>query len=360
MNIKNIYDEWRTLKTYSVEQTHEILGSLVPFRIPFTSPDETVLIRTEILDTKQTMEVANETGTEMINKFLVTSTIITTLNYTKDPTQIEISPKVFDLGSALGITYWKSRLVAWGVLGAENMLFLSEAGQPEYWPYPNNIDLFEENIVHVVPYSDALIIFTSTKLWRIDLQADGLSWKKTLLQQNLRIIDADIPYICILKNMLFFKSDKQFYMLVPSRGSTVGDVTIAPISKPVSEFLKSPFKALKTLIPEPYKELANYNRHINEYLVKYSTHIEQMKIFVNWWFDLTSFKEQIPHISDNVVEQEVLKTSDTDDNPTLMAKEYWLVQLIYDAQTYSWAMRTHTRVNSEHLFLTQQMWTRTL
>ena len=57
------------------------------------------------------------------------------------------------------------------------------------------IDLFEENIVHVMPYSDALIVFTSTKLWRLDMLTDGLSWSKTLLQQNLRIIDKDIPIL---------------------------------------------------------------------------------------------------------------------------------------------------------------------
>lgn len=338
---KNQYDEWRTLKTYSIGETHMGLSSSKPFEVPFTSPDEVVMIRLEITDTLNFIKVANTSG-EMVDQFLVVSTIISTLNYTKDPTQIETAPKVFDLGSALGITYWKSRLVAWGVLGAESTLFLSEASQPEYWPYPNNIDLFEENIVHVIPYSDALIVFTSTKLWRIDLNADGLSWRKTLLQQNLRIIDKDIPYICILKNMLFFKSDKQFYMLVPSRSSTVGDLTIAPISRPIADFLKNPFKAIKSLVPAPFKELACGECPINEYLVKYGAHVEQMRIYIDWWFDYTSFKNKVPHVGSNEIEHEVIKQFDKDDNPTLLEKEYWLVQLVYDAQTYSWSLRTHT------------------
>ena len=54
-------------------------------------------------------------------------------------------------------------------------------------------------------------------MWRIDMALDGLTWTKSLLQQNIRISDNDIPYIAIIKNMLFFKSDKQFFMLVPQK-----------------------------------------------------------------------------------------------------------------------------------------------
>jgi hypothetical protein len=338
LEYKNQFDEWRTLKEFSVAETHAGLASGVPFQIPFTSPDEIVLIRMQLLNRNESVDVALTDGTTE-KHFLTVSAITHTLTYTKDPVQTETPPAIYDLGSALGMTYWKSRLVAWGVLGAENQIFMSEASQPEYWPYPNNLDLFEENIVHVTPYSDALIVFTSTKLWRLDMLSDGLSWKKTLIQQNLRITDKDIPYICVLKNMLFFKSDKQFYMLVPQRGTTVGDVTIAPVSKPIQNFLLNPFEAIKSILPRVCKEMLNKDKPINEYLIKYCTHVEQMRVYVNWWFDLSAFKNQEEHIRDQEVQHEVIVSGD---NAQLLPKEYWLVQLIYDAQLYAWTLRTHT------------------
>ena len=336
---KNIYDEWRTLKEFSTTETHSLFNAGKFIEIPFSSPDETVLIRATITNRNETVNVALSDGTTE-NHYVVSSQLITTLSYTKDPSQSNVSPKIYDIGSALGMTYWKGRLVAWGVLNAESTLFLSEPNEPEYFAYPNGIDLFEENIVHVIPYSDALIVFTSTKLWRLDMLTDGLSWSKTLLQQNLRIIDKDIPYITVLKNMLFFKSDKQFYMLVPARSGTVGELTIAPISKAIQDFLTKPFDNLRDVLRVTYPEMCSDNP-INNYLVKYGAHSEQSKIFVDWWFDLTAWKNGAEHIGDSQVDHDVLKIDDNDDNPSLLEKEYWLVQLVYDVQTYSWSIRTH-------------------
>lgn len=328
---KNIFDEWRSLKEFSTTETHTLLNAGRFIEIPFSSPDETVLIRATIINRNETVNVALTDGTTE-DHYLVSSQLITTLSFSKDPNQSNISPKIYDLGSALGMTYWKGRLVAWGVLNAENILFLSEPNEPEYFAYPNGIDIFEENIVHVISYSDSLVVFTSTKLWRLDMSVDGLTWSKTLLQQNLRIIDKDIPYITVLKNMLFFKSDKQFYMLVPQRSGTVGELTLAPISKSIQDFLDKPFDNLRSIFKNilPISEDGLYA--INNYLVKYGVHAEQTRIFVDWWFDLTDWENKANHIKDlQVVHDDLLSPH----------KEYWLVQLVYDVQTYSWTIRTH-------------------
>lgn len=362
---KNPADDWRDLKIYSKVQTSEILASGTPLQVDFTGADETTLIRVTLRDLATKIETPNETFTATEETFLVVDQIITTLSYTKDTTKVEPSPEIYDLGSATGITYWKGRLVLWGVLNAENMLFLSEPNEPEYFAYPNGADIFEENIVHVITYSDALIVFTSTKLWRVDLNADGLSWNKTLLQQNLRIVDQDIPYITILKNMLFFKSDKQFYMLVPSRSSTVGELTIAPISKAIKEFLENPFAAIRDIVHTIYPDLAGRDysspmvgtlgvdgklidipeRPITDYLVKYGVHTEQSRVMVDWWFDITDWKNQTANYGNQVAQHEVTLSATPEESATYLHKEYWLVQLIYDTETYGWTMRTHTTNN---------------
>lgn len=361
LEYKNPVDSWRDLKKFTDTETHNLLSTGTPIQIPFTGADETVMIRATLRDLAVTVEVPNETNTATQSEYLVVDQMITTFSFAKDTTKTEPSPEIYDLGSATGITYWKGRLVLWGVLNAENMLFMSEPNVPEYFAYPNGVDIFEENIVHVIPYSDALIVFTSTKLWRIDMNADGLSWNKALLQQNLRIVDQDIPYITILKNMLFFKSDKQFYMLVPSKSSTVGELTIAPISKAIKEFLANPFAALREIVHTIYPDLAGReytspmvgtlgvddelidvpDRPITDYLVKYGVHTEQNQIMVDWWFDITEWQNQTGDYGDRVVHHDVNQGLTPSDSATNKPKQYWLVQLIYDAQTYGWTMRTH-------------------
>lgn len=361
LEYKNPVDNWRHLQVFTDTATHILLSTGTPIQVPFTGADETVMIRATLRDLATTVEVPNKDNTSTQKEYLIVDQMITTLSFAKDATKAEPSPEIYDLGSATGITYWKGRLVLWGVLNAENMLFMSEPNEPEYFAYPNGVDIFEENIVHVIPYSDALIVFTSTKLWRIDMNADRLSWNKILLQQNLRIVDQDIPYITILKNMLFFKSDKQFYMLVPSRSSTVGELTIAPISKAIQEFLMNPFAALREIVHTIYPDLAGRaytspilgtvgvdgelinvpERPITDYLIKYGTHTEQNQIMVDWWFDITEWQNQTKDYGDRVVHHDVNQGPTLSDSATNKSKQYWLVQLIYDTQTYGWTMRTH-------------------
>lgn len=367
---KNPADDWRELKVFTTEETTLALSTGVPIRVPFTGADEITLVRVTLRDLSNQVKVPNASNTAVDEVYLTVSQIITTLSYTKDTTKVEPSPEVYDLGSATGMTYWKGRLVLWGVLNAENMLFMSEPNEPEYFAYPNGVDIFEENVVHVVAYSDALVVFTSTKLWRIDLNADGLSWTKTLLQQNLRIVDKDIPYITILKNMLFFKSDKQFYMLVPSKTSTVGELTIAPISKAIKDFLINPFAAIRDITKTVYPELVGEDyklvndgtigvngnlievpaKPITDYLIKYGVHTEQNRIMVDWWFDLTDWKQQVNNYGTQVVQHDITQGLNTSESASYLPKEYWLVQLIYDTETYSWTMRTHT-TNSIGVFI---------
>lgn len=336
------YSDWRPLLDLNAVETHERLVLGTPIEVPFIGVDETIIIRVTIWNSDVKTQVIIDGNEEDV--LLTTSRMETTLNYTKDARQHNIEPEVFDLGTCTGMTYWKGRLVCWGVLNAPQMLFLSEPNNPDYFAYPNGVDIFEETIMHVLPYSDALIVFTSTKMWRVDMGSDGLSWTKTLLQQNIRITDKDIPYIIVLKNMLFFKSDKLFYMLVPARSGTVGELTIAPISKAIANFLKEPFKNIENIVKVPYPDFKKCARSISEYLIKYGAHTEQNRVFIDWWFDLTDWKAQAPRIRERQMQHEVV-------DEQLTPKEYWLVQLIYDAETYGWSLRTHT-TNTLGVFVT--------
>lgn len=344
---KNPTDDWRTLRDYTTVETEGLLSENSPIRIDFTGVDEVTIFRATITDTdpEKAITVPNAAGTETETTYLVVHQSLYTVSYTNDRSKLNQGPKNFDLGTATGLAFWKGRLVAWGILDADNILFLSEPNDPSYFAYPNSVDTFEENIIHCVTYSDALLVFTNTKLWRLDMNADGLSWNKTLLQQNLRLKEEDIPYVTIIKNMLFFKSGNQFYMLVPSSSSMVGELNIAPISNTIRDFLKDPFENIRDLLETVYPDLSardfTYGSQgakdtagnlitptqypIIKYLVKYGTHVEKTKIFVDWWFDLAEFKEQRTACKPNKVADQA----------------YLLVQLIYDTATYGWTMQTH-------------------
>ena len=339
---KNLYDaEWKTLALYSPKETHDLFATGDPITLSFTGSDDNVLVWATVVDTTQYSEEPD--GTKV---YLVVSRQQISLAYTKTPNRNNVSPEIYDLGTSTGMCSWKGRLIVWGVEKADNILFTSEPNEPEYFAYPNGVDIFEEPIIHAIPYGDALVVFTSTKLWRIDMAADGLSWNKTLLQQNLRIDRLDIPYIIILKNMLFFKSDKQFYMLVPSAGSVSGTLTIAPISKAIRDFLEDPFTELNELLVGILPTLkGTYQTPITEYLVKYGSHIEQHSVIIDWWFDMRAWLNQEKHYGSTDVVHDVIPNPDPTKPSTPLDNQFWLVQLIYDTQSYSWTLQTHTTSN---------------
>jgi hypothetical protein len=141
----------------------------------------------------------------------------------------------YDLKNSSCMTYWKNRLV----LAYNNLLFLSEINDPSYFPYPNNMEPFPENITHIMSYLDSLLVFTTSKLYTLTLNTDGLSWYVKCIQNNLNINPADTHLIQIVKNMVFFKSGNYYYMVVPKASSTTGELTIAPVSRPMELFFNN-------------------------------------------------------------------------------------------------------------------------
>lgn len=184
----------------------------------------------------------------------------------RDATQ-QIDYLNYDLSTCRGMCTWQHRLCVYGPEKGQNMLFLSEPNNPAWFPFPRNVDLFNEPIVHCTPYLDYLLVFTTSALYQITLSSDGDSWKETCLQRNLNINAWDIPLIKIIKNMVFFKSSNYFYMVVPSASSASG-LTIAPISTNIEQFLDNFEESVEELLIEVYDikksyELVRYKNFVN-------------------------------------------------------------------------------------------------
>lgn len=208
-----------------------------------------------------------------------------------------VSPKKYTLQYSKGMTYWRNRLVTWGVPEDPNILFMSEVNDPTYFPYPNYADVFTEPIKHVITYGDNLLVFTATQVHMVALAQDGLSYTTTLLQNNLRINDWDYHLIQVVKNMVFFKSGNYYYMIVPKTG-TIGALQLAPISGNISTLLDRFKNETRSLFEELYYEDEENLQHP---LVHYYNYLDGEDVYNTYVFSKTNKTAVIPNEYINVV-----------------------------------------------------------
>lgn len=142
----------------------------------------------------------------------------------------------YDLSKATGMVYWKNYMWLYGLAQDPTVLFCSDINEPTYFPYPNNIDIFDEPIITVTPFNETLLVFTATQLIQLTLSADG-GWTKRVLQSNLNLTDFDGRFVQVVKNMVFFKSGDYYYMIVPKTLSLQNELALAPVSKNIEYFL---------------------------------------------------------------------------------------------------------------------------
>lgn len=229
---------WNTIKTFD-----RVFSDTSSLNVQFSPPEENVILR--ITAYKYVNDVKNAYSD---------ATLAVGFNFKRSDygSTANISPKTYSVKTATGLTYWKNRLVAWGVAEDPTILFTSEINDPTYFPYPNNCEVFSEPIKYVVPFLEKLLVFTSSKLYMLVLNEDGLTWMRTLIQNNLSIADWDIHLIQTVKNMLFFRSGNYFYMMVPKATSATGELTLAAVSKPLYYFFDNFEKSVKEIIQETY------------------------------------------------------------------------------------------------------------
>lgn len=167
----------------------------------------------------------------------------------------------YDLGTAQGMCTWQQRLVLWGVANAKNVLWISEVNDPSWFPYPNNCEIFPDDIVACVRYKTSLLVFTRSALYQIALQDDGLSYSTTCMQERLTMEESDISSIIPVQNMVFFKNGNAYFMIVPVSSSFSGELQLAPISRPI-ELMFTDFKNTVIGLLESVVQPTSYNYYI--------------------------------------------------------------------------------------------------
>lgn len=279
----------------------------VPFTITATMPESEVLIKLTITDPNDPVD-----GEELV---LSTNTIGLSLVSDELANTLNLDAKNFDLGKCTGMCEWEQRLVLWGVPGALNTLFVSDVNNPTFFPYPNNVDIFTDPIIAVHNYGDELLVLTTSALYRLIWDTEGTGWTHKLVQQNLHVTEEDTYMSCVIKNMFFFKSGEYFYMMVPkttSAASVRGEVTIAPISKPIENLLdnfhKEVYNLIKVMVDQ--RDLPDFT----DALVNYFSYVDNTKVVVNYVYALA-------------------------DETDITESKYLYIQLIYDTDARTWSIR---------------------
>lgn len=240
----------------------------------------------------------------------------------------------YDLSYAKGMVYWKNRIWVYGTRTDDTILFASEVNRPDWFSYPANADIFDEEIVHLQPMLDELLVFTTHNLYSLALNADGYGWTKRHLQANLHIEPWDLNLIQIVKNMVFFKSGNYYYMVVPKLTAASGaGLAIAPVSKNITGLLDD----FENVVKQVVDDLFNYSCSTrfgdkskityDLKLVHYYNHVDYEDVHNSYVFEVTQ-KEKIEYNSTNSSFIEQTKTV------------YLTFSLLYNTVSRTWRIYT--------------------
>lgn len=137
-------------------------------------------------------------------------------SYTIHCTENEIELYPFNLASCKGIVSWMGCVGVYGIDGEKNTLFFSDTDTPNYFPFPNNIISFDNEILAVHNYLDNLIVITVDSVWIVTPGTTIQTSIQKRLLANLHISEIDAVNLVVLKDQIFFKTNTDFYVLKPN------------------------------------------------------------------------------------------------------------------------------------------------
>lgn len=248
---------------------------------PFNATDTPILQASLIVPAKELLIRCEAYNTDDLTTVEKAMTVGFDFSLDSESTTRNIQEVNYDLSTATGMISWKNRLVIWGLPEDPTVLFISDLEEPGYFPYPNNITVFDEPIISVVELMDTLVVFTKSKVHQVSLNTDGTSWTSTVIQSNLFIETWDKHLIQSVRNMVYFKSGNYYYMLVPKAQSTTGELTLAPITTPITDFFNHFKKNVTDICKDCFKMLdddGNVVMNVLEDMVTYYNFIDYENI----------------------------------------------------------------------------------
>lgn len=231
-------DEWTVFNT-----VESVKASVLPIlQADLIVPAKEIMVRCEAYN--------NEDASDTVEKAMTVGFDFTTK---ESDTAVNSAPIEYDLSTASGMTAWNNRLVLWGTPKDPTILWVSDLDEPTYFPYPNNVIVFDEPIISAIEFMDSLVVFTKSKAHQVTIAEDGVSFASTVIQSNLYINPWDKHLIQVVRNMVYFKSGNYYYMLVPKAQSLTGELTLAPITTPITDFFNDFSRNVSEVFNRCYK-----------------------------------------------------------------------------------------------------------
>lgn len=234
------------------------------YKITEPNPTFGITVTRYTTDTSEVKSNAKFDSTDNIARHVIT------LHTDNNSLKLKMQP--YNLNTAKASCMWNNHLVLWGCDNFKNTLFVSEPGNFYYFPVPNNVLLTDTDIISCIPYLDSLLVFTTSKLYKVSVDNNG-SFIQEVIQNNMPLSESDAPYIQAIKNMVLFKSGKYFYMIVPKSQSLTGELTVAPIYKNVAGLLNDLRKGTTEILSALYPERSGVNLFDNIRVSENPTHI---------------------------------------------------------------------------------------
>jgi len=159
----------------------------------------------------------------------------------------------YDLTTATEYAPWNGHVALAGVESAKHILFVSDIHDPTYFPYPNQIMIFDEPIVKMAPCLEKLMVFTTNNLYKLSWGVEGMNYSKELIQDNIQLDVEDRQTLRVIKGMMFFRAGNYYYMIVPNTNSIeVGALQLAPISSNITMLLDNFEDSVKEILDTVY------------------------------------------------------------------------------------------------------------
>lgn len=175
---------------------------------------------------------------------------------TQDNIMLDLDSLKYDFTTAKGMVSWQSCVGIYGLDNARNAIFFSDVEDPSYFPFPQNIMTFDNDILAVHNYLDYLLVVTVDSIWLVTPGTTiSTSIQKKILA-NIYIPEIDAINLVVLKDQIFFKTDDQFYVLKPNNySSDATDLKNYTNSTALVNYMANFESETVHLLNEVYKEL---------------------------------------------------------------------------------------------------------
>lgn len=289
--------DWVKIQEVTEKLTRDGEGNPLPLSCKFNIATENVIVRLSLYDP---VLLEKDAQNKITNKLLVSTTIgITALTARTEQTANIVEPVNYDLTIPMKQVVWGSRIVKYYGLNSvtyeygtvtktpvikpefQQLLFVSSVNSPDYFPYPNGVDSFDEPIIDCKTYGDALLVFTRSKLYKLTYNTTDQGWTKSLIQVKFsidttpssllyKIQDNNVNDITLeqqfgvvqvsqqdaiyteIRQYAAYQSNGRIFMILPNK-TTTSNVTLAPISNSVKDLFDYNLAAITNIIEQMLK-----------------------------------------------------------------------------------------------------------